>query len=880
MYRKGLGLFLLLATLVLPNLGLAAFIEPQTETDTEAAHVVSYDLSGDGQHMLSEQIEDRRAKLGYNGVVFYERDQESFQQLLVGDVDADGAQEAIIIECDQTTKPNQVRYLLYGLTGQGWEHLDTVLLPYDASVRSMLVELVHGGQQFLLGISRTPEEFGLSYVDGYWLFRVIHDEASHKRRFGLVRQANPVKMVHLKIENGSLIEKHGVFPEDSLWPQSIKRVYYGWDGKNLVELKQETVDHYYLEELCLPELFEQVAREQGIPVEILKAVAQQESGGRQFDYGDYKISFDGGTGLMQVTPREGQVQINHLGLTYSGEDIERLKWDTYFNLTVGAQILRDKWLGAFGTNAVLPRVGASDPAGLESWYFALWAYNGYVKINFPGEIWGGAYQEKVIGYLPAFSRDGFAYPAFIHWNQGDNLPSASSVYPVQQLTNGTLPQFTPGANVVLSQGCNLRSDPAVYPSRLGILGAGSQLRIVSDTGESMLEVHVEYDTNGLLTDLDGFVSRDYIEVSAQGTIAKSAVNLRSTPEIPTTKLGSLNAGDIIRVISIDAPNWMRIEVEQSSQPEQAGLDCYVARLSGTGLEDSALLPGDQIVLQGMINLRSYPSSTSEEYYSNVVGRLPAGQVVEVISGPQFNFYDGYLWYEIKAEEQTGFAAAGLFRVDSNPGELFCTLDKPRLQSGRVVATGISKPGVVVQLLSNGQPLGSTMTDPTGGYSLSLGSLTTPVVLQARAFDQRGGRSVLSPEVEWEQQALTSVYTVIDSSTYSVNDGKATAFNGQTAFRSGGGVTVMAIHLFRELGAGVSYNNGRITISYNGITVRLTQGTSVMQIETVAGFRQVELRAPILNVGGRTYIPTRDVSENLGCDVFWNKGTDSITIIAK
>lgn len=104
------------------------------------------------------------------------------------------------------------------------------------------------------------------------------------------------------------------------------------------------------------------------PCRLLPAIAMTESGVEQFCGGDGPtvISFDCGFGVMQVTSGAA----NYPGIQSSAA----------INVAAGADILAQKWNGdqSFGGH-----FGDSDPVLLESWYFAVWAYNGFVYSNNP-----------------------------------------------------------------------------------------------------------------------------------------------------------------------------------------------------------------------------------------------------------------------------------------------------------------------------------------------------------------------------------------------------------------------------------------------------------------------------------------------------------------
>ncbi len=149
-----------------------------------------------------------------------------------------------------------------------------------------------------------------------------------------------------------------------------------------------------------------------IPPEIVKAVASVESNNwKHFDdSGEPIITADGGIGLMQIT-------------NTAGYDVERLKYDLPYNIQAGIDFL----VGNF-KRSDLPKVANHDPQSLESWYFAIMAYNGTKAVNSPfyqatGERNGAAYQEKVYQELSknglvttnilliAMTKDDFYYDA-------------------------------------------------------------------------------------------------------------------------------------------------------------------------------------------------------------------------------------------------------------------------------------------------------------------------------------------------------------------------------------------------------------------------------------------------------------------------------------
>lgn len=117
-----------------------------------------------------------------------------------------------------------------------------------------------------------------------------------------------------------------------------------------------------------------------MPAQLLHAISWIESDINQVhiavpygDIGQALISPDCGYGIMQVTStidNDGGLPSRYEALTGS---------HFAYNIAAGARILAEKW-----NEDYFPVVGESDPSFVESWYFALWAYNGWAWVNHPG----------------------------------------------------------------------------------------------------------------------------------------------------------------------------------------------------------------------------------------------------------------------------------------------------------------------------------------------------------------------------------------------------------------------------------------------------------------------------------------------------------------
>lgn len=113
-----------------------------------------------------------------------------------------------------------------------------------------------------------------------------------------------------------------------------------------------------------------------IPPSVLGAVGWVESGWRQFTpQGRPLVSFDFGYGIMQVTSGMAGAFGDVYGQIDPAAQSE-IASNYRYNIAYGAQMLAKKW-------ATTPPLGNRDPAIVENWYYALWAYNGWGWVNNP-----------------------------------------------------------------------------------------------------------------------------------------------------------------------------------------------------------------------------------------------------------------------------------------------------------------------------------------------------------------------------------------------------------------------------------------------------------------------------------------------------------------
>ena len=159
----------------------------------------------------------------------------------------------------------------------------------------------------------------------------------------------------------------------------LSETYY--ENPSVIEIKQ---------------LLTEKALANNVPPELLKAIAWQESGWRQFDGGEPYTGYDpGGTkgyGILQVTP--GKTGITEVDDDVDGS-VERLKTDIEYNIDIGIEVLLQKWNW---TDQIIPKINDRSWEKLNHWYFATMAYNGLSAVNDPNLDFDRIpYQTKIFG---------------------------------------------------------------------------------------------------------------------------------------------------------------------------------------------------------------------------------------------------------------------------------------------------------------------------------------------------------------------------------------------------------------------------------------------------------------------------------------------------
>lgn len=213
-------------------------------------------------------------------------------------------------------------------------------------------------------------------------------------------------------------------------------------------------------------LLTQTALAYNVPPEIVKAIAESESGDwKHFDEnGEAIITGDNGIGIMQITNQ-------------SGYDVERLKNDIVYNIKAGVEILDYMY-----NRSDLPKINTKERDVLEHWYFAIMAYNGTKPVNSPiiqatGAKNKDAYQEKVFTTLENFSlikladlpftKNDFRYDP----NSTANIEFVTKQYYFNVPFTKSKHFFKTGQNVVTTTDTRLRTEPTTssnhYPLNKG-----------------------------------------------------------------------------------------------------------------------------------------------------------------------------------------------------------------------------------------------------------------------------------------------------------------------------------------------------------------------------------------------------------------------------
>lgn len=348
--------------------------------------------------------------------------------------------------------------------------------------------------------------------------------------------------------------------------------------------------------LYIKKIISDVAREEGIPPEILKAIAAIESKFKQNDAsGDPVISPDGGIGIMQVTPGKVDIPL----------DSSRLKTDITYNIEIAAKILKKKKKLDY-----LPELNDGNNQVLENWYFAVMAYNGLSKSNDPAINSGETYQEDIyerisnaalIGYVP------FDFPSFdIRYEDGSDIMSFPPDKHYETSTTLSQQMYNSGDVVYLD-----KRDGPVTIHKGSIYGDGPRLlpyTPLTVTGEPVESPYKDndftyYPVKGV--DVEGYISSAYLNQGSEDLLFNdpytderaAALAFASMNDyvngLPSGNFGSLDsikrehvAVILDRILDLSAPESYQMEADDVKKDhpyyEQLKASEYYGYLGATG----------------------------------------------------------------------------------------------------------------------------------------------------------------------------------------------------------------------------------------------------------------------------------------------------------
>ncbi|UYZ21679.1 S-layer homology domain-containing protein [Mesobacillus jeotgali] len=265
-------------------------------------------------------------------------------------------------------------------------------------------------------------------------------------------------------------------------------------------------------------LITEVARDSNVPPEIVKAVAEKESGWVQFVDGNplKNSNGDGGIGLMQITNKAGYTE-------------QQLGYNVKENIKAGVNFLTT----AFYDRSDLPKINNHDPKMLESWYFAVMAYNGIVPKNSPvvqatGQRNTLAYQELVFDILDKgnlyagdpqletnidkldLKKEDFQYDP----NTGTPIKFLKKSYQLNAADLTPSTQFFKVGDIVTYDSNRLRAIPSRSGSEIAIT-TGSRVKIIgepmADQNSKSANHFVWYLVEDVNTRKIGYIASPYIK---------------------------------------------------------------------------------------------------------------------------------------------------------------------------------------------------------------------------------------------------------------------------------------------------------------------------------------------------------------------------------
>ena len=412
-------------------------------------------------------------------------------------------------------------------------------------------------------------------------------------------------------------------------------------------------------------LLTETALKYNVPPEIVKAIAEGESGNwRHFDAnGEAIVTPDNGIGIMQITNQ-------------ADYDQNKLKSDLIYNIEAGVRVLNRMY-----ERKDLPVINGGKREVLENWYFAIMAYNGIKPVNSPivqatGERNAKAYQEKIlrlmedyalidIAELP-FSSEDFDYDSnssqnikFAKMNYNFDLPLTKS----KHLFEINKPAYATTNNV------RIRPKPTTELDPNGTLRKGETVTItgpfVYDEGSA--KNHFVWYPVKTSDGTEGYVASSFLDYSRTfkdvpvGHYAKEAIEYLEERDILKDWVGQDSFGvgeDITRLQAVLLINRAR-DISTENRPDPGLVDVpkdypYYEEIAAAVDEgfikgtDKKKFEPNQILTRSQMaeifqRIYKFPTPTSKhpftdvknEWFADSVARLYAAGITAGVSATEF-----------------------------------------------------------------------------------------------------------------------------------------------------------------------------------------------------------------------------------------------------
>ncbi len=245
---------------------------------------------------------------------------------------------------------------------------------------------------------------------------------------------------------------------------------------------------------------------------------------------------------------------------------------------------------------------------------------------------------------------------------------------VSNLVSGT----AMGIGSVDVLGVNIRENPNAEADVVGLVGQGQQVLVLSQEGD-----WYRVSCNGVV----GFVSKDYMNVTAQGTadlgyglVKCSAANVRAAANTDSDPVGCMAEQDVVTITGI-TDGWYQVALSDGS----------TGYVRSDLVDPTAEIPAEKIFDYAVIqcaaaNLRSAPDSSSTK--TDVLYNGSLCTLVQQVGD----------WYEVQYGDATGYVLASLVSTtnsaedgSTNVETLVQALDREEAEAAAAQAAATQTP---------------------------------------------------------------------------------------------------------------------------------------------------------------------------------------------